>query len=281
MTSCPLVCVCDTRRYLGRVCLLAPHPPSVAEVLFFCLCFPSTSPALSAAPLLPAFQRLGHQWWHSVGEGDRGAVGGPGPHDPIHLSSCASQPQWQTGQHLRSGLVNEQFSLRFTSWIGGERQGKKTKHLEKAHVGRWPLGCPYHLCGYGIASLPGTWAPGVLCWVFFIRIKKKSYFSLPPKTFYFTGNMKTEGGRAAFPCREYCAAESPQQCLLLNETQQQRRGEESAVKRRCTVRDPKIGEIIILSMMIKNWIPAKAQLYCIMLILGNKRQGWTKLPNLI
>lgn len=45
------------------------------------------------------------------------------------------------------------------------------------------------------------------------------------------------------------------------------------MKGRHTVHDPKIGKIIILSMVTKNWIPAIAQLYCIMLILGKKSRG--------
>lgn len=44
------------------------------------------------------------------------------------------------------------------------------------------------------------------------------------------------------------------------------------MKGRHTVHDPKIGKII-LSMVTKNWIPAIAQLYCIMLILGKKSRG--------
>lgn len=81
-----------------------------------------------------------------------------------------------------------------------------------------------------------------------------SYFSLPLKTFSFTGNMKTERGRAALPDREVESAVWPthrQQCLLRNETQQQRHKEETAVKGRRTVRDPKLGKIIIWSMMAK------------------------------
>lgn len=149
------------------------------------------------------------------------------------------------------------------------RETGRGEQLEKAHAGRWPLGCPYHLCGYGACLVPGgsgTW--------FFIRIRTCLISACHWRHFLSLGTWKLRGGRAALPDREVESAVWPthqQQCLLRNETQQQRQEEETAVKGRRTVRDPKIGKSIILSMTAKNWIPGKAQLYSVMLILGNKR----------
>lgn len=90
-----------------------------------------------------------------------------------------------------------------------------------------------------------------------------SRFSLSLKKLCLTGNVKTARGRA----RGYSVLQSiavglarSQRCLP------RRRGS----KGRCVVRSPKAGEVVILSMMIKNWVPAKAPLCCMVLILGTK-----------
>lgn len=117
--------------------------------------------------------------------------------------------------------------------------------------------------------------PGDSGTCFFIRIRKYvisvchwRHF-VPPRT-------GTLGGGELLPLREEeCCAltHRQQQRLLPAETQQQSLGKEDAVKGRHTVLDPKIGKIIILSMVTKNWIPAIAQLYCIIPILGSKSRG--------
>lgn len=69
-----------------------------------------------------------------------------------------------------------------------------------------------------------------------------------------------------------CALTHRQQRLLPAETAA-RAGRGGCPERRHTVHDPKIGSVIISSMVTKNWIPAIAQLYCIIPIFGNKNMG--------
>lgn len=85
-----------------------------------------------------------------------------------------------------------------------------------------------------------------------------SCFSLSLKKLCLTGNMKTERGRDThgYSTLQSIAVGLPPQL--------------TGSKGRCVVCNPRAGEVLFLSMMIKNWIPAKVWLCCMVFILGTK-----------
>lgn len=144
------------------------------------------------------------------------------------------------------------------------RETGREKYSWKRHMLEDGLRDAYTHCGARLT-------PGSLGTCFFITVRKCLISVCHLRHFLSLATQKLRGGRATLPDRGAESTAWLTHRLLRHETQQQRRWEEPAVKGRRTVHDPEIGKTIILSMMIKKGFPAKVQLYCVMLILGNKR----------
>lgn len=93
-----------------------------------------------------------------------------GPMTPSICPVMQASHGGSTGQHLGSGLINEQVSLPI---LGRRRKTGKEKTAGKGPCWKMAFGMPGTTSvDMRLASHLGAQAPGVLCWAFFITIRK-------------------------------------------------------------------------------------------------------------